>query len=60
MGVGIEGEVLENWANSLNCSGGETPFLYLGLPIGAKSSDRQIWCKVVERLERRLALCVGE
>lgn len=55
MGVGVEGFVLENWANALNCSVGEIPFVYLGLPIGAKSGDRKIWRKAIERIENRLA-----
>lgn len=52
MGIGIEKEVLSNWACALNCVVGEIPFVYLGLPIGAKPSDKQVWNKVVERVEK--------
>lgn len=53
IGVGVE--VCESWAKVLNCNLGSIPFVYLGLPIGAKSNDKQIWSKVIEKLEGRLA-----
>lgn len=54
MGIGVEDNILANWANYLNCSLGDIPFVYLGLPIGDKPSDKHVWNKVVERLENKL------
>lgn len=55
LGIGLAKEVCENWASMLNCDLGKIPFVYLGLPIGAKPSDKQIWNKVMERVESRLS-----
>lgn len=54
-GLGVESEICDNWANVLNCGVGKIPFVYLGLPIGARSSDKVVWSKVIDRLELRLA-----
>lgn len=55
IGVGVEGEICENWAKVLNCAVGNIPFIYLALPVGARPNDKAVWCKVIERLEVRLA-----
>lgn len=41
MGVRVEGDSLNLWAKVLNCVVGEIPFVYLGLPIGAKARDKK-------------------
>lgn len=43
-------------ASVLGCSIGTLPFSYLGLPLGAKARQQQIWDPVLEKIQKRLAL----
>lgn len=54
MGIGLDRVVVEGWARRLNCGVGDIPFLYLGLPVGAKPSDKNVWQRVVEKVKTRL------
>ena len=55
---GILGGVV-NWANEaaqiLNCRQMETPFYYLGIPIGAKPSSRLVWEPLIKKFESKLS-----
>lgn len=54
MGVGLSKEELEGWADALNCEVESIPFVYLGLPIGVRPSERKIWEKVMVKVQQRL------
>ncbi|GKV12577.1 hypothetical protein SLEP1_g23703 [Rubroshorea leprosula] len=51
--------VSEGWlkgsAGTLRCGVGQTPFLYLGLPIGSKSERKKVWEPVVNKFRAKLA-----
>lgn len=53
-GIGVDATRLDSWANFLNCLVGKLPFIYLGLPIGARPSDKKVWQTVVDRVENKL------
>ena len=55
-GVGVDEDLLLNWAVDLNCGVGKFPFTYLGLPVGGKSKDVKIWKNVCKKFENRLGL----
>ena len=48
-----------NWADEaaqiLNCRQLETPFYYLGIPIGAKPSSRLVWEPLIKKCESKLS-----
>ncbi|KAH1214958.1 hypothetical protein GmHk_13G036206 [Glycine max] len=47
-----------NWvsqaAQTLNCRQLETPFCYLGIPVGAKPSSRLVWEPLINKCESKL------
>ncbi|RZC27731.1 putative ribonuclease H protein [Glycine soja] len=56
--VGIFG-AHSNWvqeaARFLNCRTMETPFLYLGIPLGAKHSSWMVWEPLIKKFESKLS-----
>ncbi|GKU89920.1 hypothetical protein SLEP1_g3989 [Rubroshorea leprosula] len=52
--------VLERWLKGstgmLRCGVGQTPFLYLGLPIGSKSGSKKVWEPMVNKFRAKLAV----
>lgn len=46
--------VCSSWADFLSCELGKLPFVYLGLPVGARPRDKKVWEKVVEKITSRL------
>lgn len=54
-GVGIEDGVVEEFAAKLNCLSHKLPIKYLGLPLGANPSRKQVWQPVVERIKKKLS-----
>ena len=48
-----------NWvhdaAHFLNCRHMETPFYYLGIPIGAKPSSCLVWEPLIKKYEAKLS-----
>ncbi|KHN19288.1 hypothetical protein glysoja_012208, partial [Glycine soja] len=55
---GVIGGVV-NWINeaaqTLNCRQLETPFSYLGIHIGAKSSNSLVWEPLIKKCESKLS-----
>lgn len=39
--LGVDEAVVSRLANFLNCEVGKFPFLYLGLPVGARPSEKE-------------------
>jgi hypothetical protein len=52
--VGVVGEV-EKLAIILGCGVASLPIKYLGLPLGAKYKDSNMWTCIIEKMENRLA-----
>lgn len=51
---------IQELAGVLGCEVGSLPTFYLGLTLGAKSKDLEIWNGVMERCEKRLAKWKGQ
>ncbi|KAJ9539578.1 hypothetical protein OSB04_026084 [Centaurea solstitialis] len=49
-----EGAV-EAWARGAGCLGGELPFTYLGIPVGASMRKLESWKSVIEKLKGKLS-----
>ncbi|XP_060200279.1 uncharacterized protein LOC132628514 [Lycium barbarum] len=45
---------LQELAENIGCQVGSLPTKYLGLPLGAKNRELEIWCEVLEKCERKL------
>lgn len=43
------------WAEELGCSVDVLSFMYLGMPLGAKSGSIRIWDPIIEKFEARLS-----
>ncbi|XP_026430027.1 uncharacterized protein LOC113326531 [Papaver somniferum] len=39
------------WASELGCATDNLPFMYLGMPLGAKTNSKQIWNTIIEKFE---------
>ncbi|XP_026433561.1 uncharacterized protein LOC113331002 [Papaver somniferum] len=52
------GEVpeLSVWAVEFGCATDNLPFMYLGMPLGAKPNSKHIWDHIIEKFEERLSL----
>ncbi|XP_026458414.1 uncharacterized protein LOC113358916 [Papaver somniferum] len=48
--------LLNVWSNELGCAIDTLPFMYLGMPLGAKPNSKTIWVHVNEKFEARLPL----
>jgi hypothetical protein len=46
---------VEELASILGCGVASLPIKYLGLPLGAKYEDPNIWTGIIEKMENRLA-----
>ncbi|CAL5331078.1 unnamed protein product [Camellia sinensis] len=54
-GVGVDDELVKEYAAKLNCLGQQLPLKYLGLPLGANPSRRQTWKPIIEKVKKKLA-----
>ncbi|XP_071694365.1 uncharacterized protein [Rutidosis leptorrhynchoides] len=54
-GVGVDKLEVESMANLFGCKVGNFPFIYLGLPIGAKMNKYESWKPVIDKFGKRLA-----
>jgi hypothetical protein len=54
VGVNVPLEFLQMASEFLNCRLGQTPFTYLGLPVGANPHLASTWAPMVEGLKKRL------
>ncbi|WMV08457.1 hypothetical protein MTR67_001842 [Solanum verrucosum] len=46
---------MQTLAENLGCQVASLPTKYLGMPLGAKNKELEVWCEVLERSERKLA-----
>jgi hypothetical protein len=46
--------VVEELTNILGCGVASLPIKYLGLSLGAKYKDSNIWTSIIEKMEKRL------
>ncbi|CAL5388524.1 unnamed protein product [Camellia sinensis] len=54
-GIGVEEELVKEFAKTLNCLNQSLPLSYLGLPLGANPRRRSTWQPVVEKFKKKLA-----
>jgi hypothetical protein len=54
IGVNVDGGFMDMACNFLNCSEGNIPFKYLGLPVGANARSMSTWEPLVENLNGKL------
>ncbi|GKV46285.1 hypothetical protein SLEP1_g53277 [Rubroshorea leprosula] len=43
-------------ASALHCGVGETPFMYLGMPVGGKSGSKKMWDLVLNKFQAKLVV----
>ncbi|KAL4282105.1 hypothetical protein GQ457_03G003350 [Hibiscus cannabinus] len=55
IGVNVENNVIDSWANLLHCKRENLPCSYLGLPLGATKNSVHLWAPIVERFKQKLA-----
>nr|GEV08814.1 RNA-directed DNA polymerase, eukaryota, reverse transcriptase zinc-binding domain protein [Tanacetum cinerariifolium] len=53
--VGVTNSELSSMASTIGCLASQFPFIYLGLPIGAKMSRCHNWKPLVDRFHKRLS-----
>ncbi|KAF9668808.1 hypothetical protein SADUNF_Sadunf14G0041800 [Salix dunnii] len=58
-GVGIKDIIFYYTAKALRCKRGDLPFIYLGVPIGARSCRTSMWKPIFRSIRFRLALWKG-
>ncbi|XP_071719242.1 uncharacterized protein [Rutidosis leptorrhynchoides] len=54
-GVGVNPNETEGLASRMGCKAGKFPFIYLGLPIGAKMKKISDWDPVIDKFKKRLS-----
>ncbi|XP_071741061.1 uncharacterized protein [Rutidosis leptorrhynchoides] len=54
-GVGADSGEIDMLANRMGCQACKFPFIYLGLPIGAKMKKISDWNSVIEKFKKRLS-----
>ncbi|XP_071694498.1 uncharacterized protein [Rutidosis leptorrhynchoides] len=54
-GVGVNSVEVEDLPSRMGCQAGKFPFIYLGLPIGAKMKKLSDWDPVINKFKRRLS-----
>ncbi|XP_071704208.1 uncharacterized protein [Rutidosis leptorrhynchoides] len=54
-GVGDSMDEVERLASRMHCQAGKFPFIYLGLPIGAKMKKISDWTPVIDKFKKRLS-----
>ncbi|GMP84262.1 hypothetical protein CsSME_00037854 [Camellia sinensis var. sinensis] len=55
IGVGVEEDLLNDFADALNCSKHALPFMFLGMPFGASPRLKSTWDPIVKKFKLRLA-----
>ncbi|KAH1230119.1 TNF receptor-associated factor 1b [Glycine max] len=53
--VGVQANWVQAAAAFLNCRHMDTPFKYLGMPIGVKPSSRMVWEPLINKFEAKLS-----
>ena len=52
---GVQANWVHDAAQFLNCTHMDTPFHYLGMPIGVKPSSRVVWEPLIRKFEAKLS-----
>jgi len=52
--LGVNKSMIENFANTLNCTHMEISFKYLGLMVGGNPRRKQFWSPLVEKIRSKL------
>ncbi|GKV52014.1 hypothetical protein SLEP1_g58623 [Rubroshorea leprosula] len=60
LSINVEKDWRERMADLPNCTVGEFPFKYLGIPVGGNLRRLAIWCPLMERCRNRLSLWNGQ
>ncbi|XP_026398230.1 uncharacterized protein LOC113294010 [Papaver somniferum] len=47
---------LSLWAEEVGCTTDSLPFMYMGMPLGAKSGSKGIWDPIIEKFDARLSI----
>ncbi|OMO58103.1 hypothetical protein CCACVL1_25585 [Corchorus capsularis] len=55
--VGLDLQIVEQWAATINCKVGSLPCKYLGLLLGARHAATTVWKSVVEGFKAKLESC---
>ncbi|XP_028058131.1 uncharacterized protein LOC114262002 [Camellia sinensis] len=55
-GIGVQDNLVKEFANRLNCHSQKLPLKYLGLPLGANPRRNSTWQPVVDNFKKKLAL----
>lgn len=55
-GIGIDGDLAQNFASKFNYQCQKLPMKYLGMPLGANTRRRKYWQPVVDKIKSKLAL----
>ncbi|KAL4312751.1 hypothetical protein GQ457_01G025880 [Hibiscus cannabinus] len=55
MGINVDEQVLNTWANFIHCKGEKLPCQYLGLPLGSSKNSATLWEPIMERLKKKCA-----
>lgn len=48
--------LISDWANEQGCAIDSLPFMYLRMPLVAKSNSKSIWVPIIERFDARLSI----
>ncbi|WJX24306.1 beta-amyrin 28-monooxygenase [Trifolium repens] len=56
VGVNVTADFLHMASGFLNCRIGQTPFNYLGLPVGANPRRYATWAPLLDTIKRRLGV----
>lgn len=54
--IGVYRRAVVHFASILNCKTMTTPFIYLGLPIGANHKRVETWQQVIDKFSKKLSL----
>lgn len=55
VGVGCFEDLVRSLASAIRCRVGKLLILYLGLPVGPRTSSMALWNPVVEKVEKKLS-----
>ncbi|GKV52388.1 hypothetical protein SLEP1_g58974 [Rubroshorea leprosula] len=55
-GFNVAPRWIKGAASALHCGVGETPFMYLGMPVGGKSGSKKMWDPVLHKFQAKLAV----
>ncbi|XP_039036970.1 uncharacterized protein LOC120174063 [Hibiscus syriacus] len=54
-GINVESDILDDWARDIGCTVDSFPYVYLGLPLGAKKNSVKLWEPIMDNFSKKLA-----